>query len=224
MNDAGLFDPIIRVLVRAVGRDPVKIAVGTTAIATIAHLDGAGASTFMVTVPAMLPLYRRLGMGPLTLTCTTALAAGTTNILPWGGPTARAASALQVSTNDLFLPVFPAMLTGLVVVFVCAVRLRTTSSARGSGDVAGIAPAVTTIAAAHGTALVLNFAADRGHAGGALRPAPAAGDCVHRRVRGRAARQLSRSSSATRTYHRARQRRDDDGHDNLCGGRRLPES
>ena len=59
MNDAGLFEPIIRVLVRAVGHDPVKIAVGTTAIATIAHLDGAGASTFMVTIPAMLPLYQR---------------------------------------------------------------------------------------------------------------------------------------------------------------------
>jgi len=130
MNDAGLFDPIIRILVRAVGSDPVKIAVGTTAIATIAHLDGAGASTFMVTIPAMLPLYQRVGMSPLTLTCITAMAAGTTNMLPWTGPTTRAAASLQTSTSDLFLPLFPALIGGMIVVFLFAIRLGRLERAR----------------------------------------------------------------------------------------------
>jgi citrate-Mg2+:H+ or citrate-Ca2+:H+ symporter, CitMHS family len=123
MNDAGLFAPLIRTLVRVVGRDPVKIAVGTTAIAAIAHLDGAGASTFMVTIPAMLPLYRRARMDPLVLTCTTALAAGTMNMLPWGGPTTRAAAALQMGTADVFVPIIPAMLVGMGAVFACAVQI-----------------------------------------------------------------------------------------------------
>jgi CitMHS family citrate-Mg2+:H+ or citrate-Ca2+:H+ symporter len=99
MTDAGLFTPMIRALVRLVHGDPVRISVGAAAIATVAHLDGAGASTFMVTVPAMLPLYRRTGLDPLALTCGTALAAGTMNMLPWGGPTTRAAAALQTSAN-----------------------------------------------------------------------------------------------------------------------------
>jgi CitMHS family citrate-Mg2+:H+ or citrate-Ca2+:H+ symporter len=68
MNDAGLFEPLIRQLLRVVHRDPVRIAVGTAAVAAVAHLDGAGASTFMLTVPAMLPLYRGAGMSPLSLT------------------------------------------------------------------------------------------------------------------------------------------------------------
>jgi citrate-Mg2+:H+ or citrate-Ca2+:H+ symporter, CitMHS family len=121
MNDAGLFEPVIRTLVRFVGTDPVRVAVGTAAIATICHLDGAGASTFMITVPAMLPLYTRMRMDPLALTATTALAAGTMNMLPWAGPTTRAASALHVSTNEVFIPVLPAMLVGLVGVFACAI-------------------------------------------------------------------------------------------------------
>lgn len=123
MNEAGLFEPIIRVLVRVVGGDPVKIAVGTAAIAAVAHLDGAGASTFMVTVPAMMPLYVRVGMRPITLTCITALAAGTMNMLPWAGPTTRAATALQVNVSDIFVPVIPAMMAGLGTVFLFAVRL-----------------------------------------------------------------------------------------------------
>ena len=130
MNDAGLFEPIIRRLVGLVGTDPVRIALGTAAVASVAHLDGAGASTFMVTIPAMLPLYQRAAMSPLSLTCITALAAGTMNMLPWGGPTTRAATALQVSAGELFVPVIPAMLVGLVGVFVFALRIGRHERAR----------------------------------------------------------------------------------------------
>ena len=130
MNDAGLFDPIVRALVRTVGRDPVRIAVGTAAIATVSHLDGAGAATFMVTVPAMLPIYNRVRMDPLVLTCTTALAAGTMNMLPWGGPTTRAAASLHTTPSSLFLPVTPAMAIGMVFVFLFAVHIGRKERAR----------------------------------------------------------------------------------------------
>src|SRR5688572_3099496 len=62
MNDAGLFDPVVRRVVDVVGHDPLKIVIGTATIAAVVHLDGVGASTFMVTVPAMLPIYKRLRM------------------------------------------------------------------------------------------------------------------------------------------------------------------
>lgn len=123
MNDAGLFEPVIRVFVRIAGTDPVRISLGTAAIATLSHLDGAGASTFMVTVPSMLPLYQRAGMSPLALTATTALAAGTMNMLPWAGPTTRAAAALHVSTSELFVRDLVAMAAGMVAVFLFAVHI-----------------------------------------------------------------------------------------------------
>jgi len=94
MNDAGLFEPVIRNVVRVVGVDPVKVAVGTAAIAAICHLDGAGASTFMITVPAMLPIYTRLRMDPLALTCTTAVPA-TAALAVMG---VRGATAVQAVT------------------------------------------------------------------------------------------------------------------------------
>lgn len=136
MNDAGLFQPVVTRVTRLVGNDPLKIVIGTAAIATVAHLDGAGASTFMVTVPSLLPLYRRLRMDPLTLTCITAMAAGTMNILPWGGPTTRAAAALQVSAADLFNPLIGATVAGIGAVFVLAVAigLRERRRAAMGGD------------------------------------------------------------------------------------------
>jgi CitMHS family citrate-Mg2+:H+ or citrate-Ca2+:H+ symporter len=123
MNDAGLFDPVVRRIVALVGRDPLKIVIGTAAIAAFVHLDGVGASTFMVTVPAMLPIYKRLRMDPLVLTCATALAAGTMNILPWGGPTSRAAATLQVGVTELYAPLLAATAAGIAGVFVFAALL-----------------------------------------------------------------------------------------------------
>lgn len=130
MNDAGLFQPVVRIFVRMAGGDPVRISIGTAAIATIAHLDGAGASTFMVTVPAMLPLYHRAGMSPVALTAVTALAAGTMNMLPWAGPTTRAAAALHVGTAELFVPNLVPMAAGLVTVFTLAAHIGRRERAR----------------------------------------------------------------------------------------------
>ena len=106
--------------------------VGTAIVAMIAHLDGADGSELMVTIPAMLPVYRRAGDRShwCADTCATGLAAGTMNILPWGGPLSRAATALEVELTDLFLPILPAMIAGLAMVLVMAMRLGRIERAR----------------------------------------------------------------------------------------------
>ncbi|WP_312510874.1 CitMHS family transporter [Massilia sp.] len=119
MIDAGLFDPVVRLILRLVQGDPMKIVVGTAALAMMISLDGDGATTYMITVSAMLPLYQRLGMNRLTMACVIMLAGGVFNILPWGGPTARAATALGVDVSEVFVPMIPAMIvTALWVLFV----------------------------------------------------------------------------------------------------------
>jgi citrate-Mg2+:H+ or citrate-Ca2+:H+ symporter, CitMHS family len=117
MIDTGLFDPLIRAILRVVHGDPVKIVVGTALLATLVSLDGDGSTTYMITVAAMLPLYRRLHLDPLNLTCVTILASGVMNLTPWGGPLARAASALHVEPADVFVPMLPAMAMGIAAVF-----------------------------------------------------------------------------------------------------------
>ncbi len=117
MIDAGMFDPAVRRILRAVGGDPLKVILGTTALAAFVSLDGDGSTTYMITVAAMLPLYRRLGLDALNLTCMTMLAGGVMNLTPWGGPLARAASALHVDPAAVFVPMIPAMVVGLSGLF-----------------------------------------------------------------------------------------------------------
>lgn len=118
--DAGTFQPIINRLLKIAGNDPVKIAIATAILAMMIHLDGSGAVTFLVVLPAMVPIYDQLGMRRITLACIVALAAGTMNILPWGGPTIRAATALNVSVTKLFNPILVPFLFGLVTVLLIA--------------------------------------------------------------------------------------------------------
>src|SRR4051812_7160505 len=116
MTDAGLLDPIVDCILRIVGTRPTRIVMGTSLLALLIHLDGSGAVTFLVTIPAMLPLYERLGMDRRILACAASMAAGV-NFLPWTGPTVRAGAALHISTADLFRPLIPVQVIGLIFTF-----------------------------------------------------------------------------------------------------------
>ncbi|PRY83757.1 CitMHS family transporter [Mongoliibacter ruber] len=120
LTDAGTFKPIVKKLLQFAGNDPAKVALATALLAMLVHLDGSGAVTFLVTVPAVLPLYDKLKMKRTTLATIVALSAGTMNILPWGGPTIRAASALDVQVTTLFNPILIPVLIGLITVLVIA--------------------------------------------------------------------------------------------------------
>lgn len=120
MIDVGLFDPIVRGILKFAKADPMRIVVGTAILAAIVSLDGDGSTTFMITVSAMYPLYKRLKMSLVVMTGVAAMANGVMNTLPWGGPTARAATALKLDASDIFVPMIPALAVGLVGVFVLA--------------------------------------------------------------------------------------------------------
>lgn len=87
MIDVGLFDPLVRFILKTLGNDPAKVVLGTAILAAAVSLDGDGSTTFIVTTAALLPVYLRLGISPVVLTCVAGLAHGTLNIVPWGGPT-----------------------------------------------------------------------------------------------------------------------------------------
>jgi len=143
MIDVGLFDPLIRFILKAVRNDPVRLVVATAVLAGIVSLDGDGSTTFIITVSALLPIYLKLGMSPVVLTVVANLANGVLNILPWGGPTIRAATVLKVSPSELFNPMVPGMVLGILTVVGLAYllgrseRKRLLASGRTLATVAG---------------------------------------------------------------------------------------
>ncbi|OQR59228.1 citrate:proton symporter [Streptomyces maremycinicus] len=130
MIDVGLFDPIVRGILKFCKADPLRIVIGTALLAAIVSLDGDGSTTFMITVSAMYPLYKRLKMSLVVMTGVAAMANGVMNTLPWGGPTARAATALKLDANDIFVPMIPALAVGLLFVIALSYVLGRRERAR----------------------------------------------------------------------------------------------
>jgi len=119
-SDAGLLEPFLRGVIGFAGSRPALIVPASAFLALLVHLDGSGAVCFLVVIPALLPLYDRLGMDRRILACATSLAAGV-NVLPWTGPTLRASAALKIPVMDIFRPMIGVQAAGLAFVFaVCA--------------------------------------------------------------------------------------------------------
>lgn len=153
-SDAGVFDPIINRILKFTGEDPVKVCIGTFLIGCICHLDGSGATTFLIAIPACMPLFQKLKMNLWVEATIVALAAGIMNVMPWGGPTVRAAAAMsglgyEVTGSELWVGIMPAWIAGLVTCLLVAAFLGKKEAKRIAAgipaqEVTGLTEAKTT--------------------------------------------------------------------------------
>ena len=133
MTDAGMFDVIINKLMKLVGDNVIGVCVMTAVIALIGHLDGGGASTFCIVIPAMLPVYKKMHMRKTTLLRIAVLAMGVLNLMPWAGPTMRAASVLGIEAGELWGKILPIQIFGIILALAHAVLCGLQEKKRGAG-------------------------------------------------------------------------------------------
>lgn len=133
MSDTGMFDVIVNFLVKKAGNNVIAVTVATALIATIAHLDGTTATTVLITIPALYPVYKAMKIDTKILLCLTGACMGVMNLLPWGGPVARAATVLSMDANDLWHILIPIQIVGLIFNVVVAVLLGMLAVKQGAG-------------------------------------------------------------------------------------------
>ncbi|EKU60444.1 MULTISPECIES: CitMHS family transporter [Acinetobacter] len=114
LKELHVFDPMIRNMVRLTRGNVVIVAVMTTLIAAIVHLDGSGAATFLIIIPALLPLYRKLGMSPYLMLLLMAGSMGIMNMVPWGGPLGRASAVTGIEAAALWQSLIPVQVIGIL--------------------------------------------------------------------------------------------------------------
>lgn len=119
MINVGLFDPLVKAIVKFVKGDPVKVLVGTAILAAVVSVDGDGSTTTMIVCSALLPVYKKLKIKPLYLATIIIMQNSIMNLLPWGGPTARIMSALKLEGSTILNPLLPGM--GLAIIYVIGV-------------------------------------------------------------------------------------------------------
>ncbi len=120
MLDAGLFDPITKKMIELAKGDPMKVLMATAIVAAAVSLNGDGTTTTLICCSAFLPIYKKLDMKIMNLGVLVILQNTIMNLLPWGGPTARAMAVLDVG-SEILAYLLPGMLVSvLFVIFVVA--------------------------------------------------------------------------------------------------------
>lgn len=120
MLDAGLFDPITEKMIRFAKGDPMKVLIATAIVSAAVSLNGDGTTTTLICCSAFLPIYKKLNMKIMNLGVLIILQNTIMNLLPWGGPTARAMSVLNVGSEILGYLAPGMILSLLYVIFFVA--------------------------------------------------------------------------------------------------------
>ena len=136
MSEAGLFDTIVEFLLKKTKLSVTVICVITVLISLITEIDGSVTSTYLVTIPMLLPLYKKLKIDPkvLLLLCSATMCA--LFVTPWNGRTLRAATLLTGIDNPqnyIFTELFPLMLFYIAACIVLAVILARSQMKKGAG-------------------------------------------------------------------------------------------
>ena len=138
MSDAGLFDPIIDFLIKRTGKSITTVLIAVLLTTFVAHLDGSGATTFLIVVPAFLPICKKMKIRPQALLAAMCGGYGVMNLVPWGGPTMRAASVANVEVGDLYSFMIPGVICLAVVAFGIALIVSKIEKKHGAGTEAAI--------------------------------------------------------------------------------------
>jgi len=139
MSDAGLFDPIINFLIKRTGKSITTVLIAVLLTTFVAHLDGSGATTFLIVVPAFLPICKKMGIRPQALLAAMCGGYGVMNLVPWGGPTMRAASVANVEVGDLYSFMIPGVVCLVLLAFVIVFVVSRIEKKNGAGSAAVIA-------------------------------------------------------------------------------------
>lgn len=120
MIDAGLFDPLSNAMIKYAKGDPLKVMIATVALTAGVSLNGDGTTTMIIVCTAFVPIYKRLNMKMLDLAVLTMTSHSIINLLPWGGPTARAIAVMGVNEAEVMQGLMPMMVVALIYMFVVA--------------------------------------------------------------------------------------------------------
>lgn len=134
ISETGAFDPFINAIIKATKGDPVRLIIGVFLFAALVHLDGSGVVTVLLVVPAMFPIFKKLHMKNTSLALPLGLAAGIMNAVPWGGPTLRAATALEMDVMELWIPFIPTQIFGLAASLILCILVGRKEKKRLIGE------------------------------------------------------------------------------------------
>ncbi len=135
MTDVGMFDKMVKKLVKIANGRILGIFLVVVFIAILGHLDGNSPTTYLIVIPALAPLCKKMKIriSSIMMVCTATITV--MNLVPWGGVLNRQSVTLAMDSNALWHMFLPMQIFGLVCCVGLAVIMSRVEARRGAGRV-----------------------------------------------------------------------------------------
>ena len=135
MTDVGMFDKLVKKLIKIANGRVLGILLVVVLVSILGHLDGNSPTTYLIVIPAMAPLCKKLNIriSTIMMVCTATITV--MNLVPWGGVLNRQSITLAMDSNELWHMYLPLQICGLVCCVGLAVIMARVEVKRGAGKI-----------------------------------------------------------------------------------------
>ncbi|MDD3253600.1 MAG: citrate:proton symporter [Lachnospiraceae bacterium] len=133
MTDVGMFDRLVKKLLYIVDGHILGIFLIVVVIGILGHLDGNSPTTYLITIPALLPLCKKMKIRISSIMVVCCATITVMNLVPWGGVLNRQSVTLAMDSNELWKMYLPMQIFGLICCVVLAFVMAKIEKNRGAG-------------------------------------------------------------------------------------------
>jgi len=124
LSDVGMFDVIVNRVMKYLGNNVLVVLYIACFVTIISHLDGSGATTALVTIPTMLPIFKKMKIRSACVVFVMSIMSGAMNVTPWCASMLRVTSVTGLDAQELWRYLAPiqafAIIGGLLLMIPVA--------------------------------------------------------------------------------------------------------
>lgn len=133
LSETGMFDIIVNRITKLTKNNIYVVLICTVLVAMIGHLDGAYNTTYLITIPTLLPLYKKLHIDSRILMFLTVMGATVMCVAPWGASIVQLTPFAEVEANVLSQRLIPFAVIAFVLAIASALIFGVSVSKQNKG-------------------------------------------------------------------------------------------
>lgn len=133
LSDVGMFDVIVNRVMKYLGNNVLAVLYVACFVTMISHLDGSGATTALVTIPTMLPIFKKMKIRPACIVFVMSIMSGAMNITPWCASMLRITSVTGLDAQVLWRYLAPVQAFAIVCGLLLMIPIAAIEKKNGAG-------------------------------------------------------------------------------------------
>lgn len=133
LSDVGMFDVIVNRVMKYLGNNVLAVLYVACFVTMISHLDGSGATTALVTIPTMLPIFKKMKIRPACVVFVMSIMSGAMNITPWCASMLRVTSVTGLDAQVLWRYLAPVQAFAIVCGLLFMIPIAAIEKKNGAG-------------------------------------------------------------------------------------------